>query len=43
MLWADLDFKQYRGGEAEAREALDNYKHEPNIVIASVNGLHAYW
>jgi archaellum biogenesis ATPase FlaH len=42
-LWMDSDFKSYSGGEAEARERLSQFKHEPNVIVHSGRGLHAYW
>ena len=42
VVWCDLDFKDYDGGEAEARHQLARF-HEPSIVVASGNGLHGYW
>jgi hypothetical protein len=42
-LWADLDFKDYKGGEKEAYERLKAFRYAPTIVIYSGNGFHAYW
>jgi len=42
-LFADVDFKQYAGGEDEARAALLRAAFPPTAVVASGGGLHAYW
>ncbi len=42
-LYADMDFKQYAGGEQEAYERLKAFRYAPSIVIHSGNGLHVYW
>ena len=36
-LWADLDFKDYAGGEAEAHERLAAFRYAPTIVVHSGN------
>ncbi|PIR20460.1 MAG: hypothetical protein COV45_06000 [Deltaproteobacteria bacterium CG11_big_fil_rev_8_21_14_0_20_47_16] len=41
--WADLDFKDYPGGEQEAREALRQFPLQPSAIVASGGGLHVYW
>lgn len=41
--FADLDFKSYQRGEAEARERLKAFEFHPSCVIHSGNGFHAYW
>jgi hypothetical protein len=38
VIWADLDFKL---GEADCFAAVD--KHDPDILVLSGNGIHAYW
>lgn len=43
VLWADLDFKSYPGGEAEARAALTRVPLHASGLVASGHGLHAYW
>lgn len=46
VVWADLDFHDYKGGEQEAREALERFRHafvQPSCVVHSGRGLHAYW
>lgn len=42
-VWADLDFKDYPGGEAEARARLNSFPIPPTIIVRSGHGLHAYW
>lgn len=42
VVWADVDFKDYKGGESEARERLEAF-HKPSAIVRSGNGLHAYW
>mgnify|MGYP003646672515 CR=1 FL=1 len=41
--WVDIDWKQYEGGETEARERLGKFGIQPSIVVRSAHGLHAYW
>ncbi len=45
VIWfhADLDFKEYQGGEAEAKSKLKAFPLTPTAVIHSGNGYHAYW
>jgi hypothetical protein len=43
VAWLDLDFKDFPGGEAEARTRLRGFPLEPSIVVRSGHGLHAYW
>jgi hypothetical protein len=43
VAWADLDFKDYAGGEAEARKRLAEFPLQPTLVVCSGHGLHAYW
>src|SRR5262245_50714727 len=43
VAWADIDFKDYSGGEAEARKRLAEFSIQPSIVVRSAHGLHAYW
>jgi Protein of unknown function (DUF3987) len=42
-LFADMDFKGYKGGEAEAWGRLKGFPIEPTVIIHSGNGLHVYW
>ena len=42
VVWCDLDFKDYTGGETEARHQLGRF-HPYSILVQSGNGLHAYW
>ena len=41
--WADLDFKDFAGGEAEARERIHVFRFKPSIIINTGGGLHCYW
>lgn len=43
VVWADLDFDQYEGGEEEARALLYSFPIPPSAVVRSGHGLHAYW
>lgn len=43
VVWADLDFDQYEGGEAEARSMLFHFPLSPSAVVRSGHGLHGYW
>jgi hypothetical protein len=43
VTWADLDFKDFPGGEAEARKRLAELPIPPTIIIRSGHGLHCYW
>lgn len=43
VVWADLDYKDYAGGEAEARGRLAKFTAKPSIIVRSAHGLHAYW
>lgn len=42
-LFADMDFKGYVGGEAEAKKILKSFKPEPSLLVHSGNGYHCYW
>jgi len=43
VLWVDLDFKDFEGGEAEARKRLGELPLEPSFLVRSGHGLHLYW
>lgn len=43
VAWADLDFKDYADGEAEARERIKQLPIPPSIIVRSGHGLHLYW
>ena len=43
VVWIDLDFRSFGGGEKEARERLFTYTDPPSIVVRSGHGLHGYW
>ena len=42
-LWADIDFKDFKGGERAARVSLDLFPLPPSFVVGSGHGLHTYW
>lgn len=43
-LWTDIDFKDFSGGEEEAREFLGKTLNIPTTaVVHTGNGLHLYW
>jgi len=42
-IWGDLDFRKFRGGEAEALEHLIHFPFEPSFLIRSGDGFHVYW
>ena len=41
--WADFDFHDFVGGEAEVRARLAAFPLPPTAIIRSGHGLHAYW
>ena len=41
--FADLDFKNYLGGEVEAWDRLKKFQYNPTFIINSGNGFHVYW
>jgi hypothetical protein len=43
FLWADVDFKDFAGGETEAREVIAAFAMTPSIVVQSGHGLHLYF
>ncbi|MDF1561947.1 MAG: hypothetical protein P1V51_02815 [Deltaproteobacteria bacterium] len=43
VVWADLDFDKYEGGEEEARVRLHQVPYHPVARVHSGHGLHAYW
>lgn len=42
-LWVDIDYKDFPGGEEEAKEFLKTFHIPPSIVVNTGNGLHLYW
>ncbi len=42
-LWADLDFKDYPGGRAEAETVMGKFPLKPSIIVSSGHGFHLYW
>ncbi len=41
--FADLDFKDYTGGEEEARKRIREFQFQPSIIVETGNGFHCYW
>lgn len=41
--WADLDFKDFAGGEQEARMRLASCPLSPSVVVRTGGGLQAFW
>jgi hypothetical protein len=41
--WADLDFKRFADGEAEALRRLADFPIRPTWIIATGGGFHLYW
>src|SRR5688572_26803140 len=42
-VWADIDFKDFKGGEAEARAMVAAFAYPPSIVVRTGHGVHLYW
>ena len=42
-LWADIDGKDFENGKKEAKEIIDKFLIQPNIIVDSGNGYHCYW
>ena len=42
-LWVDIDAKNFKGGKEKARQHIMDFRIEPNLIIDSGNGFHAYW
>lgn len=42
-LWTDIDFRDFAGGEDEARDRLRGFPAQPSILVRSGHGLHCYW
>jgi hypothetical protein len=42
-LWVDIDAKNFKGGKEEARKRILEFRIQPNLIIDSGNGFHAYW
>ncbi len=43
VVWVDIDFKDFNGGEAEARSRLCAFPPAPSFLVRSGHGLHGYW
>lgn len=42
-IFADMDFKNYKGGQKEADEIIKKFPVKPSLVIHTGNGYHLYW
>jgi len=42
-VWADIDFKDYKGGEGEARKKIKDFPLKVSLAVHSGNGFHLYW
>jgi hypothetical protein len=42
-LWADIDFKDLKEGQAEADGIVATFDHAPSLQIATGGGYHLYW
>ncbi len=42
-VWADVDFKNFKGGKTEAIDALRKFFFGPTVVVNSGHGFQAYW
>ena len=42
-LWADIDWKDFPRGQAEADEAIRSFPLKPSIIVSSGHGYHLYW
>ena len=42
-LWADLDFKDFTGGEADVCAKLKSFPLQPTVLLHTGGGAHAYW
>ena len=42
-LWADVDWKDFPRGQAEADEAIRSFPLKPSIIVSSGHGYHLYW
>lgn len=43
VVWVDLDYKDFPGGEAEARKRLSEFPVKTSMLVRSGHGLHGYW
>jgi len=43
VLWADLDWKDYAGGQPEGRAKIAGLRWKPSITVATAHGVHLYW
>lgn len=41
--WIDVDFRDFEGGEDEARRILGAFPLPPSIAVFSGHGIHSYW
>lgn len=42
-LWADMDWRDYEGGQEEARGLIEQCPFPPTAVVLSGHGYHCYW
>src|SRR5262245_3268716 len=42
-LWADVDWKDFPRGQAEADEAIRSFPLKPSVIVSSGHGYHLYW
>lgn len=42
-VWVDLDFKDFEGGEEDAREKLEAFPLKPTLLVHSSGGFHPYF
>ncbi len=43
FLWCDQDWKDYPGGEQEAREVLAGFTPQPTLTVRTGGGAQSYW
>jgi hypothetical protein len=43
VAWIDIDFKDFQGGEEEARALLAKFGLQPTLIVRSGHGIHCYW
>lgn len=41
--WVDIDFRDFKGGEQEARERIASFPAQPSIVVQTGHGVHLYF
>jgi len=43
VVWTDIDFRDFQGGEDEARKQLQRVGWAPSVIVRSGHGIHCYW